>query len=332
MRNLIYFPDIEVKSERWLKFALLYINTLHQIAPIASDANRSVLYQKLMDNSDLISSYRPEKEDHKDSAAIDAIKSIQECLSMPAAYSPIFGVKKVSALWRDKFKMDYEIYADKFNEPFIRFLFELKLTKKGNRGYFVHQHIGHIYMMILAGEICNKNVGQSIITDKMGFFKLENKLVRRYNISDGSFDVDIAQKMINAILMMPGQLDKIPIEAIMTLRESKGFKASMNTFQDALGNFYRNLEGPLNEFDFIEKYKNSLSDVRERILTLGTGVINVSLGTAVLATQHNPSIWDFLKNAWEGVVLLKETSSDFLKSKKAYPTKVRKYITQLQNL
>lgn len=61
MQELIYYPGFEVRNVSWLKFALLYIETLRPIIPVSGDKHISNFYSRIINETDLIERFRPEE-------------------------------------------------------------------------------------------------------------------------------------------------------------------------------------------------------------------------------------------------------------------------------
>ena len=62
MKDMIYYPGFETRDENWLKFALLYFDTLRPIIPYTSYSEKRYLsdtFQYVMREADLIKPYRP---------------------------------------------------------------------------------------------------------------------------------------------------------------------------------------------------------------------------------------------------------------------------------
>ena len=65
MKDMIYYPGFETRDENWLKFALLYFDTLRPIIPYTIYSEKRYLsdtFQYVMGETDLIKPYRPEYE------------------------------------------------------------------------------------------------------------------------------------------------------------------------------------------------------------------------------------------------------------------------------
>lgn len=57
MKDMIYYPGFETKDENWLKFALLYFDTLRPIIPYTICSEKKYLsgtFQYVMGETDLI--------------------------------------------------------------------------------------------------------------------------------------------------------------------------------------------------------------------------------------------------------------------------------------
>jgi hypothetical protein len=112
MRQVIYYPTFEVGNEEWLKFALLYLDTLDPIIPHAGDVYLSHRFRQLVSETDLIHIHRPEySEGFK--ATLDTIDNIEKVLKNPDRYESIFGTPNVVKIWKNRKKQVAKLFSDK---------------------------------------------------------------------------------------------------------------------------------------------------------------------------------------------------------------------------
>src|SRR3712207_3641146 len=112
MRELIYYPDFEVKDANWLKFALLYLRRLDSIVPETANENLSELYRKLRSETDLLALHRPDPEEGRD-ATRDAIGYAEDILK----HSTLYDISQEELeSWRRPEKHDYILWRAKYHD------------------------------------------------------------------------------------------------------------------------------------------------------------------------------------------------------------------------
>src|SRR6185295_2420058 len=99
MDKLIYYPGFEIADVEWAKFALLYLDTLSPIIPIAGENHLSDTFHRLRDETDLLDVHRPSfREGYP--ATLDALDQVEKILTNPVRYEPIFGRRNIISDWR----------------------------------------------------------------------------------------------------------------------------------------------------------------------------------------------------------------------------------------
>ncbi len=99
MNELIYYPGFEVTQIDWLKFALLYIDKLCPIIPMAGDSHLSDVSKRIIADTDLINIHRPDM-DEGSKATLDALEYVDKILRTPQRYSAFFGQDDILGTWR----------------------------------------------------------------------------------------------------------------------------------------------------------------------------------------------------------------------------------------
>ena len=141
MRDMIYFPGFEVKNENWLKFALLYFDTLRPIIPYTFYAEERYLsdtFQHVMNETDLIRPYRPDY-DEGFCASILACEEFEKFLSHPEIYGAYFyGSKSGSHIqrWRNRNYQDCTLFSGKYSQEFFDFCTDNKIATGETRSPF----------------------------------------------------------------------------------------------------------------------------------------------------------------------------------------------------
>ncbi|MES2479434.1 MAG: hypothetical protein V4561_10120 [Bacteroidota bacterium] len=333
MQNLIYYPNIEIQNERWLKFGLLYLNQLHQIAPVSSDVNNSRIYKILSDQTDLLDHYRPENFNHKSRAVDKAMIIIERYLNNPDYYSDLLKVGNIRSFWENENTHTYFIYEEKFNPYFCQFLLSRNIATQSRKGILVNQHLGAIYMTILADEVGHE-YGYSPITDDPNLYNIADYLLQRTAPVSNT-----VKKFKNAtskiILKIPRDIDKISIEEFIRVRNSTNFKKYQKAFHDSLSNFNSQIENGNENIEFVNSYKNAYLDFSSHISLLSLNCLNFTMGTSILLNSPSYTNSDFFQKVLvQGGIC---TLGAAISLKKIYnDTKTqrltRRYLTEINNL
>ncbi|MBT3202526.1 MAG: hypothetical protein HN350_21715 [Phycisphaerales bacterium] len=93
MQRMVYYPGFEVANSTWLKFALLYINTLRPIIPPNGYNYLSNQHRMLKEETDLIVPLDPNLREAS-RATKDAILVIEKVLENPRLYPRTFSIVK----------------------------------------------------------------------------------------------------------------------------------------------------------------------------------------------------------------------------------------------
>lgn len=59
MHRLLYYPNFEIQDPNFLKFALLYIDEIRPIIPVAARRSLSDSMKNILNNTELICPYTP---------------------------------------------------------------------------------------------------------------------------------------------------------------------------------------------------------------------------------------------------------------------------------
>ena len=290
MQDLIYYPNFESTNQSWLKFALLYVDSLNPIIPPSGEAALSNLYRKLRNETDLLNFHRPQYDDGYKST-LDAIDIVERIMKTPERFDSFFNneINPVHS-WQDKSKFNYKLYEEKFSHEWNWFCKENKFAEETSGGLLISEQLGTLYMVVLANTIADKN-GKSIITDNKTNDKLSFFL--KSTAPKITEEITNAQAVIN--LEIPTKLENITFDEIIKLRASPNFKKYLKAFHSELNRFYENIEQEKTEQDFVDKYKNSLSDFTENILSLSIDTLSFSLGAGILLNSPNYTNSDFFK-------------------------------------
>ncbi|MGF7060386.1 hypothetical protein [Brassicibacter mesophilus] len=278
MNNLLYYPGFEIQDEAWLKFALLYLEKINTIVPKSAENDLSSYHKYILDKTDLLGSYSPDF-DESEKATDDAIETIEKIVDNPIRYWRRFGKVKYLDFWRDKKQHKFEIYHEKYSDYFVYFCMENGFATKSNKGIKVPEDLGLIYMSLLAYSIKN-NKGYDIISDS-------KRISRLRSISNQTWQKNKKLEELTALrsfvdLAIPTDIIDIPIQSIIELRNKSSYKKKLNAFHKIVDKF--NTVNQLDKFNVHElktEVEYRVKDIKSDIITLGTSVASVTLGTYI---------------------------------------------------
>ena len=326
MEQAIYYPGFEVKNHDWLKFALLYIDTLNPIIPPAGDKYVSDTYRKLTDDAGLIVPHRPDYREGE-AATLDAIEVVERILGTPRLYSGPFRTSDVTQLWKNPHRWSYTLFRDKFTYSWEHFCIQNRMGRRDREGLSLDKSLAFLYMSILAHAIGDSR-GVSPITDHAVFDRLS--IVTRKATPLTPNRVNVARGIIK--LQLPANLRSIDLERVIEFRQRPGFKKRLHAFHTELNAWISDVEEGQAKADFFQTRGGVISDFSDEIVSLGTGVAGVGL-----------SVWMFLSDAHDAdYIKLIAAGSGFaigstIALRKAWKNTeskrlTRKYLAQIKNL
>ncbi len=329
MKELIYYPNFESTNANWLKFALLYVDKLNPIIPPTGDNVRSYLYDKLINETDLIAIHRPGYDEGYRSS-LDAIDIATKVLEDPHKFDTIFNRFNAPKGWGNSNTLNAKLFEEKYSHEWKYFCLRHGFAVEVPGGLLMSNQLASLYMVVLANTIAD-STGKSVITDqnkidKMSFF-LRNKA------PNPSKDLSNANAVLS--LKLPSKISNITFDEIIKLRNSRNFKKYRRAFHSELDNFYKNIEEGKTEQDFVEKYKNSISDFSEGLLTLSIDTIAFGLGTSLLLTKPEYTHTEFYRSVvLAGAGLVVKTGYTVKKTWRNTEAKrhCRRYLTKLSRL
>ena len=111
MDKLIYYPGFEFGDAEWTKFALLYLDRLSPIIPVAGDKHLSEAFRKLRDETDLIDAHRPSDFEGYN-ATLDALGQLDRILTNPERYERVFKHRDIVSTWKRDENQKFELFGD----------------------------------------------------------------------------------------------------------------------------------------------------------------------------------------------------------------------------
>lgn len=287
MKNLIYYPNFEVKNIEWLKFALLYMEELNPIIPLSGEEHLSQFFNDIMNQTDLIRIHRPTYEESYP-ASLDAMDLIDKIIQNPRRYYHSFRNLDIVSEWRNPENHEYTLFQEKYTYEFGRYCLDNRFGQTCAEGVKIPSQLGYIYMSNLA-NIISEAKGVSAITDRPNLHNL-HILLRRKVFNKEEKKIDIARSVID--LKLPKKLSHIAIEDIIEFRNKSGFKTKLKAFHKGLDNYCSSLEKPKSSLDFIKSLEFSLQDLYIELLKLSPELLNFGLG---ITTLYGSKDIEFLK-------------------------------------
>lgn len=224
MKELLYYPGFEIKNEKWLKFALLYLDHIHPIIPYMWKDEKEYLnkrFLKIKTESDLISVERPEQIDTQ-IASHKAICELKEELRFQATKH---GYKQAGADEFQRWRMPesqsrrFMLYDGKYDKTFFDYCISEKFGEKTSDGLLLSCDVAEFYMSCLA-EAISMRTGLEMISSTT---EHEKSLMRSayWNKDDVKKALKAAQDELT--IAVPINLDRIPLEQVLELRRRPDF-------------------------------------------------------------------------------------------------------------
>jgi len=327
MRSLLYYPGFEVESEDWLKFALLYLDELHPIIPEAGRFHVSDTFSAVQGETDLI---LPNAPDYREGevATLDAIELVQNMLRHPKVYGNIIRDTNYPTSWRQSENHQFTLFGAKYTPVWEKFCLSEGLALRADEGLRLARPLGLIYMSFLAHVISEKR-GIEPITDREEMDQIS--ILTRKASSSIQKQTAIANSIIR--LKLPGNISDLSIKTVIAHRESAGFKERLHAFHSELEKHIVEMESGEANQTFLDSQGSIIHEFSDEIVSLGTGVIGLSLGMWLLLSKPASST-EFAKGVIGGAALsIKSVISIRNTWKNTKSTRLtRKYLGKLDKL
>lgn len=279
MKELLYYPGFEVKNEKWLKFALLYIKKLDSIVPPRGDSYLSKLYHQINNETNFFYNIRPDYEEGLN-ASIDALEMIEKIFKRPNIYFRNFHTSNVVEKWKNEEYQDYILFREKYTYEFEKFCIENRIAQECWEGIKVPKELALMYMGQLSSVISDKR-GLEAITDyrELDSFNIFSR--RNYNAKSKS-KIILARNIIN--LYLPSKLDEIDFQDIIRLRNNKNYYSTLDAFHYHLDAYLNSLEGNENgnSYDFTDSLDYSLKNLGCELVKLTPEITGFAIGVWTL--------------------------------------------------
>jgi hypothetical protein len=281
MKRLIFYPGFEVSNLDWLKFALLYVDTLNPIIPESGDKGLTDLHLKLTNETDLIDSHRPDYHEGR-IATRDAIEAVQNVLKRPKLYSDILGKGDIRKTWERESNHNYTLFHEKYADDWEHFCcIENKLGTLTKEGMRLPRKLAFLYMTLLAQIIADAQ-GVSPITDDRDLDKFS--IFTRTTCAVVTERLKIAQAVID--LKLPANLSRIKLDEVIKLRKRPGFKKGLQAFHQEFDRYFDSIEKEISPKKFVDSFNSIWKSFSDDFLITGAGAVSFGLGVWILL--HSP--------------------------------------------
>lgn len=328
MEKLLYYPGFEIEDQRWLKFALFYLEEISTIVPHGGDFYTSEVYNRIERESGLLKRYRPEHSEAAISSE-DTVLLLEKYLKNPVRNVSVLGRINVMEYWRDTRNHNYELFFSKFSYEFERYCLQNDLAHRSDNGIRLPQQIALIYMSVLAHNIgIHNNI--SVITDikEQRQLSLINHSTWGYNKRFN--ELSAVKKTIE--LNLPRNIDSISIEEIIKLRVKPSYQNRLKAFRQAVTKLNDLSGGNMSEsnyWEIINQIEDTKSGLASEILNLGVTFTQVGLGI-FLAFGPQINNYELIKEI-AGVGMVITGTSSLINRMKSEERMASQYLTQIRN-
>lgn len=284
MQNALYYPGIEIKNESWLKFALIYFETLNFIVPTSQKNNLSDLTKKIKNESNLYHEIKIE-DSYKKKATEITIEISKDILENPQRYEKILKISQIRSKLKNKNTHDFLLYGEKYPDDFYDYCYSKKILTPDSKGIYINETLGNLYMTIFANEI-SKNKEIDMITDNKNMYKvmpLINSLSLNSNTHD---DIENIIKDNKIDLPLPANLDTFEIDEIIKIRNSNGYMEALKGFHNTLNTYLKD-----NVNDNFGNYLDQKKDLSDFFYSLIPDFLLYISSLFALYPNHFPMIY-----------------------------------------
>ncbi|MEK5395448.1 hypothetical protein [Paenibacillus sp. FSL K6-2859] len=327
MEKLLYYPGFEIEDERWLKFALLYLEEINTIVPLDGDNYISEVYKRLERETGLLRRYRPAYLECEKSSE-ETIIILEKFLQNPIRNFDILGNLNVLEFWRDERNHNYELYFSKFSYDFERYCLDNGFAHRSEHGVSLPHQIALIYMSVLAYNIGTHN-NICVITDVQEQRRLSLLNQNTWSYNKRFNEIKAVKKTLE--LNLPRNIDDISIEEITKLRNKGGYQSKLKAFRQAVTRLNDLSGGRMSEsnyIDIINQIEETKSGLTSEIVDISVTVTQVGLGI-FLALGPEMNNYELIKEI-AGVGMTITGSKNLIKTIHGDERRANQYLTQIR--
>lgn len=287
MKKLLYYPNFEPPNTEWLKFSILYLEKFESIVPHNRQHLISEDYQRLTQETDLVSLYAP-SYDQGAMASIKAIEQTEKILNAPERRSFLFNSANIYRKWKDENNWNYTIFSEKFSTQWADYCIDNKIGKLTNEGIVLPKELAFLFMTYLAKEIAHERNG-SIITDNIEFDNFSNFSRTQ------SPDLRTRNKFMKGIinLVVPSNISELSIGELITFRNNN--RERIKAFNREVDKMENSITNGVTERDFIDSFNNTYSELTREVLLTGIGLASIPLAAYMLIQNKDALSTEYSK-------------------------------------
>lgn len=333
MNNLIYYPGFEIRNNTKLKFALLYFNKLRPIIPYMCVSKEKYLSQNariVMNNTDLIEPYSPTFDEAYIASSL-ACRQMEDVIMHPKTYTSSRYESPLEKIIKWQNIQQCTLYKGKFDDNFEQLCINCGLAHRVDGGININVELANYYMSLLADVIC-KNTDYELFTD---INYCNNFLLRIEEMIAKNKDREIIQEhhQIACDIVLPRNIEKIPLIELINLRNNKDFSDLRNAFTIELDKAIKNNEKGKNlNLKEITKINNDMIKLFATTACVAAP-IGFALNTAItqgISTETLPNIIEYGVEAAIACVGIESVNQ--YKQNIKNKTKAKKYIARIDEL
>lgn len=268
MRELIYYPSFEIYDENWLKFSLLYFNTIKPIIPYSNEKGLSDTYHLIKESTKFYEPLHPDYSMDTVNASQDAVEIVNKILQNPYDYDNIFKCVNIVREWQNPENFSFQIYSGKYSHEWEKLIEEYKIGIIADNFMMIDPRLGQLYMTIFA-HVVSDVYGIPLITDKSDIHNFSMLTRSRNQIGAMKKEVEkikFTEKIID--IQLPIGLDKIPLQQIIQLRNDKEFTTNLMAYHMVISEM-QEYDRTQNASELVEKYKYTFNKFGDGLISAG---------------------------------------------------------------
>lgn len=336
MKDMIYYPGFETRDENWLKFALLYFDTLRPIIPYTFYSQKKYLsdtFRYVMEEADLISPYQPEYEEGV-CASILACEEFEKFLLRPERYGAYFYGSKSGAhieKWKNQNYQDCTLFSGKYSKTFFDFCIKNNIATPCQEGIRISNDLAFVYMSILA-DIISKRHEYEMITDVQ---KYSRYLINRDLTVSTENQKRIKVSQNNIAFSLPANLEHIPLERFVQLRKDRSFNTARKAYMSQIEQLIAHQEsGEFFSLEDLLSYKKDLVKIGQQFFAFTASAIVSCFSFYSLFIDQPKAIVPAVASAVMDGITVRDLCSDLPQYVNSIKEKclAKKYVASIQNI
>lgn len=310
MKEVLYYPECQVRDNRLLRHLLVYCEKLHIIkAEKYLEYNDFTHDMKIVKTeTNLIKEIRP------DVKTLDILFNVLTTTFLRTRYlDPEKNREKFETYYREMILMKNECFDKspptldifKLNNKILNIFRRLKLIDNSNEfnvevGYYLYYN----YLSLLSSIMADKNNIDRITSYDFTDFLYHNQTFKSYNwaedyfmapqnptvYSNYGFDkYKESKKRLASIRVNMPMLDyeKIPLKDLIELRSDYNYKEKLHAFNKTINDYYYKIDNnEISEIKYYDEYlREHVVKIRTELLNLSSHLLGFSLGVSALVSE-----------------------------------------------